>query len=218
MDKLRVSFLCSDASHPVNRALDQWVEKHLDEYEIEVVRNVASLGGGDVLFMISCTEIVTAEYRARYRAALVLHASDLPLGRGWNPHIWRLLEGGDDIVVSLLEAEDRVDSGRIWKKMRVEIPRTALWDEINQRLFDAEFQLVDFALGHLESVQPEPQDPGIEPTYYPRRTPEDSRLDANASIASQFDQMRVCDPERFPAFVELHGMKFKLVLERLDDE
>lgn len=214
---MRISFLCSDKQHPVNEYLLKWIEQQQVAHQIELVRNKSELAGGDILFLISCSEIVGAAERTAYRATLVLHASDLPRGRGWSPHIWSLIEGSDEIILSLLEAEDKVDSGRVWKKLNVAIPKHALWDEINARLFEAEIVLIDFAVSEFEQVCPTEQDDSIEATYYPRRTPADSQIDPSQSIASQFDRIRVCDPNRFPAFFELHGKKYKMILERIDD-
>lgn len=214
---MRISLLCSDEQHPVNEHLRRWISKQHGAHQVELARRKSELAGGDILFLISCSEIVGAADRSAYRATLVLHASDLPRGRGWSPHIWQLIEGSDDITLSLLEAEDKVDSGRIWKKLKFPVPKHALWDEINARLFDAEIELIDFAVREFERVRPTAQDPAIEPSYYPRRSPADSRIDPWQSIASQFDRIRVCDPNRFPAFFELHGKKYKLILEKLDD-
>ena len=74
------------------------------------------LAGGEILFLVSCNEIIGKDVRDRYMATLVIHASDLPKGRGWSPHIWQIIEGKKEIMVSLLEAEDAVDSGAIWAK------------------------------------------------------------------------------------------------------
>lgn len=214
---MRISLLCSDEQHPVNEYLKRWMAAQLGIHQVELVRKKSELSGGDILFLISCAEIVGATDRSAYRAALVLHASDLPRGRGWSPHIWRLIEGADEITLSLLEAEDKVDSGHIWKQLSFPIPKHALWDEINAHLFDAEIKLIDFAVNEFEQIRPTAQDPSIEPSYYPRRTPADSQVDPLQSIASQFDRIRVCDPNRFPAFFELHGKKYKLILEKIDD-
>ena len=214
---MRISLLCSDEQHPVNSYLRRWIGEHRGNHQIELVRRKSELAGGDILFLISCAEIVGAADRSAYRACLVLHASDLPHGRGWSPHIWQLIEGSDEITLSLLEADDKVDSGRIWKKLRFPVPKHALWDEINARLFDAEIELIDYVVREFEKICPTHQDPSLEPTYYPKRSPTDSRIDASRSIASQFDRIRVCDPNRFPAFFELHGNKYKLILEKLND-
>lgn len=213
---MRISLLCSDEQHPVNDYLKRWISGQQGVNKVELVRRKSELSGGDILFLISCAEIVGPTDRSAYRATLVLHASDLPRGRGWSPHIWQLIEGADQMVLSLLEAEDKVDSGRIWKKLKVPVPKHALWDEINARLFEAEIELINFAVSEFEQVCPTRQEPLIEPSYYPRRTPADSQIDPSQSISSQFDRIRVCDPNRFPAFFELHGKKYKLILERID--
>jgi methionyl-tRNA formyltransferase len=214
---MRISLLCSDKQHPVNEYLDRWIEKQKDNHQIELVRKKIELSGGDILFLISCSEIVSAADREAYRESLVIHASDLPQGRGWSPHIWQIIAGAEEITLSLLEANDKVDSGRIWKKVRFPVPKDALWDEINARLFEAEIELIDFAVREFNSITPMEQNASIEPTYYPRRVPSDSQIDTTKSIVSQFDKIRVCDPHRFPAFFELHGKKFKITLEKIND-
>jgi len=214
---MRISLLCSDEQHPVNEYLKRWMSAQRGVHLVEIVRKKSELSGGDILFLISCAEIVGAADRCAYRATLVLHASDLPRGRGWSPHIWQLIEGADEVTLCLLEGEDKVDSGRIWKKLKFPVPKDALWDEINARLLDAEIKLIDFAVSEFEQIQPTAQDPSIKPSYYPRRTPADSQIDPAQTIASQFDKIRVCDANRFPAFFELHGKKYKLILEKIDD-
>lgn len=214
---MRISLLCSDEQHPVNQHLEQWIETQKGHHQIELVRKKNALSGGDILFLISCAEIISATERAAYQSTLVLHASDLPHGRGWSPHIWQILEGANEITLSLLEAEDKVDSGRIWKKLKFPIPIHALWNEINTCLFEAEIELINFAVQEFKQITPEEQAQTVELSHYPRRTPADSKLDPLKSIASQFNQIRVCDPNRFPAFFELYGKKYKLILEKLND-
>lgn len=213
---MRISLLCSDEQHPVNGYLKKWISSQQGVHQIELVRKKSELSGGEILFLISCGEIVGAADRSAYRTTLVLHASDLPLGRGWNPHIWQIIDGADVVTLSLLEAEDKVDTGRIWKKLTIPIAKHALWDEINALLFDAEIELINFAVSEFERIRPVEQNSKIEPTYHPRRTPADSQVDPERSISSQFDIIRVCDPQRFPAFFELHGKKYKIILEKIN--
>lgn len=212
---MRISVLCSDEQHPVNEYLYSWISKRRNSHNIELVRRKNDLSGGDILFLVSCSEVLNATDRGAYQASLVIHASDLPQGRGWSPHIWQIIEGAEEITLSLLEAGDKVDSGRIWKKIRIPIPKHALWNEINESLFAAEIKLLDFAIQEFGKAAFIEQDASIEPTYYPRRSPADSQIDPRLSIVSQFDKIRVCDPHRFPAFFELHGQRYKLVLEKI---
>lgn len=217
-DAMKISFLCNDPRHPVNDYLYAWMKENNSKHEIELVRQKENLSGGDVLFLISCTEIINSKDCLAYISCLVLHASDLPKGRGWSPHIWSILEGKKELVLTLLEASNKVDSGKIWKKLNFQVPKHALWDEINHQIFEKELELIDFAISNFNSVSPKPQDPDIEPTYYPKRTPTDSVIDTCKSIESQFDKIRVCDPDRFPAYIEMYGERYKIILEKENDK
>ena len=216
---MRISGLCSAPLDPVNERREDWCAGRSGAHEISRVRRVADLPGGELLFLISCAELVGRAARARYDHVLVAHASDVPHGRGWSPHVWRILEGAERIVVSLLEAEDAVDAGPVWDREEIEIPRNAVAREIDALLFAAELRLMDRALAAVAAgrAAPVPQDETIEASYYPRRTPEDSRLDPARTIAEQFDLLRVCDPERYPAFFDHRGRRYRLKLE-VDDE
>ncbi len=216
---MKISILCSSQEHPIYNILNGWMNSiKSTEHEIELVRRKSDLSGGDLLFLISCSEILNQKDRSIYKKVLVIHASDLPRGRGWSPHIWQILEGQTEIVVSLLEASDRVDSGDIWHQVKIDIPKSALYDEINNILFDAEIELMNFAVSNFDVVSPCIQRTDIESSYYSKRSPEDSKLDVNLSIADQFNLMRVCDPKRFPAFFKLYGCKYKILLEKVSDE
>jgi methionyl-tRNA formyltransferase len=212
---MKITLLCSDSNHPVNKYLLHWIVEHKNGHEIALIRSKNNLPGGEILFLISCSEIINSHDRSAYKSTLVLHASNLPQGRGWSPHIWQIISGAEDIVLSLIEANDSVDSGRIWQQIKFRVPKHALWNEINDHLFSAELKLIDFAVEHFESVTPISQRTDIEPTYFPKRNPADSIIDPYASIESQFDRIRVCDPERFPAYFELYEYQYKLTLEKI---
>ncbi len=214
-EHMKITILSTSSTHPVNEWIGAWMRKHGAQHSIDLVRSRKELSKGDVLFLVSCGEIVTSKDRAPYEHTFVLHASDLPKGRGWNPHIWAVVNGETEVTVSILEAEDRVDTGAIWGQLVVPIPKHFLWDEINKAVFDAEFALMDLVVTGIDTIEPRLQATDIEPTYHRLRTPLDGRLDPKKSIADQFDLMRVSDPERYPAFIEMDGYKFTLRLERV---
>lgn len=215
-EPIRVEVLCTDERHPINRCIDAWASKHRGKVELNIARQAAELSGGDLLFLVSCQEVVHRDTRARFTHALVLHASDLPRGRGWSPHVWQILEGKTEITITLLEAGDNVDSGDIWQQVKVHVPDHATWPEINAAICGATLELIDFAIKNWHSVVARPQSPDIRPTYYPRRRPEDSRLDLDKTIAEQFDLLRIADPERYPAYLEFRGHTYRIKLEKSD--
>lgn len=215
---MKVSILCSSANHPINAWLEKWISLNSDNHEISLFRKKDGLIGGDVLFLISCHEIIKDSDKSKFTHTLVIHASDLPKGKGWSPHVWEIINGRTEITVTLLEAADKLDSGDIWKKISVPIPKHCLYDEINGLLFSNELLLMDYALENYKDIKTLVQDTNSESTYYRLRTPQDSQIDPEKSIAEQFDNLRVCDPERFPAFFILHGHKYIIKLEKVKHE
>lgn len=212
----KITVLCTDPAHPVVPHLQRWTEARQGEgHAVELLHGPATLSGGDFLFLVSCSRLVKPAERALYTAALVLHASDLPAGRGWSPHIWAVLGGATEFTVSLLEAADPVDTGAIWLKTRCALEGHELLPEIEAKLFAAELELMSMAVVRHPHLAPQPQAGEAGPMLR-RRTPADSRLDPAKSLAEQFDLLRVADPHRFPAFFEHRGHRYLLKIEKAD--
>jgi methionyl-tRNA formyltransferase len=206
-----VAILCTDPNHAVNAWLERWAASLVPRVQVSIHRDWRELGGGDFLFLVSCHQIIGAATRALFRHTLVLHASALPEGRGMSPHVWQILEGRRQLTLSLLDAEDALDAGRIWHQTEVAIPETAVCEEINARLFDAEIELMDWALAHCDRSAPREQTG--TPSYYRKRVPADSRIDPSRPLAESFDLLRVADPQRYPAFFEHRGRTYRLRIE-----
>jgi methionyl-tRNA formyltransferase len=211
---MKIAILCSDPSHPVNSWLENWRAHRVNKHDIKIHRTAKALEGGDILFLVACAELVPRGTRATFRHTLVLHTSDLPEGRGWSPHIWALLNGADQLTVSLIEAADRVDTGAIWRKRHFAAPRHALYDELDAARFATELALMDDAIAMAEDPRPVPQPEHEGPTL-PRRTPADSEIDPDRPINEQFDLIRVSNPERYPAFFRLRGWRYAIHIRKL---
>lgn len=213
MSVIKVTILCSSQRHPIFSFLQQWMEKRSNIHTVELLTDINKISGGDFLFLISFDKLVRSEIRSRYKHTLVIHASDLPSGKGWSPHIWQILDGKNKITVTLFEAADELDAGDIWKKHHLILEGHELFDEINAKLFAIELELMDFALENFNKIKPIQQKISDDISY-PKRTPEDSKLDPDKSIAEQFELMRVADTERFPCFFHFRGHRYKLILRK----
>jgi methionyl-tRNA formyltransferase len=212
---MKIDILCLTRNHPVMPWLETWRHRQQARHDIALLHGLDQLRGGDLLFLISCMDVISPEFRGLYRNAVVLHASDLPKGRGWSPQIWAVLEGARTITVSAISAAEKVDSGDIWGKKTFDIAPHALYDEINAAFFATELVLMDLVLGMIaRGERPTPQ-PDVEPSYYRRRTPADSEIDPAKSIAEQFDHLRVCDPDRYPAFFRMYGHTYEISLRKV---
>ena len=215
---MKISVLCSDFNHPVVASLGSWIGDMLSKgHFATLVFDKTDLQGGDILFLVSCSQMIREAERKKYKTTLVLHASDLPEGRGWSPHIWSILSGASQITVSLLEASEPVDSGAIWLKTKFTLEGHELLPEINAKLFAAELRLMTQAVEQFEFIKSTQQlgEPG---PYMPKRSPLDSRLDPNKTIAEQFDLLRVVDAQRYPAFFDYRGRRYLIKVEKAEDE
>jgi methionyl-tRNA formyltransferase len=77
----------------------------------------------------------------------------------------------------------------------------------------AELSLMSIAVNKFEQIVPVKQqgEPGV---MLSKRSPEDSRLDPNKTIAEQFNLIRVADSIRYPSFFELLGKRYLVYVEK----
>ncbi|MCF8495325.1 MAG: methionyl-tRNA formyltransferase [Alphaproteobacteria bacterium] len=166
---------------------------------------------GAVAFYLGCVKITPPAVLARNQKNLVAHASDLPHGRGFSPWTYAILEGKNRIPLCLIEAAEEVDTGPIIYKEWIDLSGTELVEEIRDLLGR---HIVDLCCRYLsEPVPPEGKAQSGEASVYPRRTPKDSRLDPEQTIAAQFDLLRVVDNEHYPAFFDYKGRRYKIRIE-----
>jgi methionyl-tRNA formyltransferase len=96
----------------------------------------------------------------------------------------------------------------IYGQRNIELDGTELIDEIRKKQAEITFQLVlDFIKGY-------PRNEGRlqigESTFYKKRKPQNSELDIESSLSTQFNLLRVCDNERYPAYFKIQGVKYFL--------
>lgn len=207
---LRLSLL-SDAASWLNEPLAGLVVGWLaDGHSVAWVHRPEDLGAGDLCFLVGCGQLVPADIRRRHRHNLVVHESALPHGRGWSPFTWQVLEGKSEIPVSLLEAEEAVDSGAIHDRDSIRLLGAETIDELRAEQARATLALCRRFVARFPAGAAEGRAQQGEPSYYPRRRPADSRLDPDRTLRQLFNQLRVADPVRYPAFFELAGRRFEL--------
>ena len=198
---------------------DSWIlpyaERLIDElqrdgYAAQLVRDAEGLPESDVTFLLGCVRIIPTRLLGRSRFNLVVHESDLPKGRGFSPMTWQILEGRGSIPVCLFNANDNADTGSIIYRDSIVLKGNETYEEWRHLQGEKTLDLCRRFLN--ESSPPQVTEQRGEPSFYPRRTPRDSRLEPNRTIAEQFDLMRVADPEKYPAYFHHRGRRFALVL------
>ncbi len=179
-----------------------------------LARTYEEIAPGAVALFLGCVGLARPEIVARSRRNLVIHESDLPKGRGFAPMTWQVLEGRAEIPVCLIEAAESADAGPIVARRTLKFAGHELIGEMREALGNA---YLDLAAEYLAASAPPVGVPQQgEPSRYRRRTPKDSRLDPQRTIADQFALLRVVDNERYPAFFEHAGGVYRVRIDRID--
>lgn len=152
----------------------------------------------DVTFFLSCERYVSPETRAKSTHSIVIHASDLPKGRGMSPATWQILEGKRKIPVTLFEMAEAFDAGDYYLKDSFILNGTELIDEWREESVRCIERMALTFIKNVGRLKPKKQ--RGKGTIYPRRRPEDSELDTGKTLREQFNLLRVADNERYPVF------------------
>ena len=182
-------------------------------HKVCVVDDARAIPQSDVTFLLSYWEIISKEILARSRNNLVVHESALPLGRGWSPVTWQILEGKNKIPVCLIEATERFDSGDIYLVDFMVLNGNELLGQIRREQARVTFGLALNFVSRYPAILERATPQAGEESIYTRRGPADSQIDPHQSIADQFNLLRVVDNDTYPAFFELNGSTYRLQIQ-----
>lgn len=201
---------------------NSWFHDYLDQLECEIkskfgfntliVSHQNEIKEGYVCFALSCTSIIKKINLIKNQHNIVVHPSPLPLGRGFSPLAWQILNGENEITFCLLEADENVDQGPIYQKKIVRFSGYELNSEIKKIQAQTTIQMCVEFLDNVKKLKKHDQI-GI-PSYYKRRTNKDSELNINKTIKDQFNLLRIVDNERYPAFFYIDGHKYNIKIDK----
>jgi methionyl-tRNA formyltransferase len=206
---MRISLLTDDPSSwfvPYGKNLVDRLAAlgHASEYFFDS----RSIPRGDICFLLSCTKMVNRECLGRNVNNIVVHASDLPLGRGFSPLQWQILGGQSDVVLTLFEAVEELDAGPHYLKSTVHYEGTELLGELRQKMAESIIALcINYAVNR-DALKPIAQSGTA--TFFPRRVAKDDELDASSSIVGVFNHLRIADNDKHPVFFNYKGRKYYL--------
>lgn len=213
-ERLKISIV-SDANSWINDYMPEFVEHLKDQgHHVSTLHDPLLLESGDCAFFLSCGKLVNADVLARNVHNLVVHESSLPAGRGWSPLTWQILEGKNSVPITLFEAEAKVDSGSIYLEEVMQFSGHELIDELRAEQAKKTILLCHRFIMNYPAIVGRRRAQEGEPSYYPRRRAEDSRLDVDLALREQFNLFRVVDNDRYPAFFEIDGFRYRLLVSR----
>lgn len=196
---------------------NQWFEKYAKNLSKELkcpyFFSHTKIDNFDIVFILSYHKIIPQNILKKNQHNIVIHASNLPKGKGWAPLFWQVLEGKNEIVFTMFEAGCGVDDGDIYMQKTLKLDGYELNSELREKQANLTIQMCkEFIYKYDLYKNPTPQS-GDE-SFYPKRTPKDSELDINKTIKEQFNMLRIVDNEEYPAFFEIDGHEYLLKIEK----
>lgn len=171
----------------------------------------------DIVFILSYHKIIEDIYLKKSKHNIVIHASDLPNGKGWAPMFWQILEGKDSIPFTMFEASLGVDDGDIYMKKELQLSGYELNDKLREKQANFTIEMCLEFLQNYEKYKTPYSQKGDE-SFYKKRDSKDSKLDIDKTIKEQFNLLRIVNNDDYPAFFEIDGYKYSLKIDRIKDE
>jgi len=191
-------------------------------YSLELKRRLISKGhkvvfihreediifGSDICFFLSCTKLVKKENLRKSKHNIVVHASDLPEGKGFSPLQWQIFEGRDEIVLTLFEVVEKVDAGPYYFKRNIKFDGTEILELLRAKMAECIIEMCEEFIFKFNSLTVIKQK-GVE-SFYRRRSLRDDEIDITKSIEELFNHFRIADNDKYPLYFIRKGKKYYL--------
>jgi methionyl-tRNA formyltransferase len=205
--KIKVAYLLDSSNSWIKEYLEkETLIKKNKKYSFKIFTDFRRVKNYEIVFILNYTKILKKNFLKKNLLNLVFHTSDLPKGKGFAPLQWQILEKKNKINISLFEAIEKFDSGRIFLKDHVILKGDELYNEIRYRQVKVIFKMINSFLKKYPNVSSKKQIG--KSTFYKKRYPKDSKLNINTSIKKQFNKMRIANNEKWPNFFYYKNKKF----------
>lgn len=141
------------------------------------------------------------------------HAGDLPRYRGNAAPNWAIINGEDEVVLTVHRMSEEIDAGPLVRQSRVPITEETYLQEIYEAMRTRFPELFAESLSGLEdgtiTLQPQPDDPTAVLRGYPR-VPKDSEIDWTQSATEIHRLIRASAEPLFGAYTYLGTEKLTI--------
>lgn len=184
-----------------------------NEHTVYVIHDSKVECVGDICFMLSCTKLVNQKFMQQFENCIVVHASDLPKGKGFSPLQHQILDGKNSITLTLFEAVTEVDAGPFYFKDNIIFEGHELLGELREKMADKIIEMCQYYIEHRNELKPTPQ-PSIPETFYRKLAHEDDRLNINDTILNQINHFRIADNEKHPLWFEYMDHEYTVEIRK----
>ena len=142
---------------------------------------------------------------------ILFHMTDLPFGRGGSPLQNLIKLGHSETKISAIKVVDGIDEGPIYLKKKLSLDGTA------KQIFIRSSSVITKMIIKINKNDLVPKPQLGQPTYFKRRTPNQSEIIGLNSIKEIYDHVRMLDYEGYPkAFLETPFFKFEFYNSSFD--
>ena len=172
----------------------------------------------DFIFVSGYYKIIPDKYINKPKYGIYcFHESPLPEGRGHAPIQWAVLNQRKNLTISMFKIDSGIDTGLISQIYNVPIDLLDTYHIIDQKRRTGIKQCFNQFLLNLDSGFIILHEQSGSSSYHNKRTPDDSELDKMKKLVDLWDNIRICDNEKFPAFFKINKKKIILRYEVVDD-
>tara|TARA_Y100001958_G_C21096323_1_gene447790 strand:+ start:165 stop:809 length:645 start_codon:yes stop_codon:yes gene_type:complete len=197
-----------------------WPAKHLNKkifkndkkYKFYFDTRKSILKKFDIVFLISNTFLMSQNIILNNKLVLVVHESDLPKGRGFNPVQNQILNDKKKIPICLVKASlNKVDSGDIILNNFFYIKKSDLMDDIRKKQAKATTKIIKSFLKNFPNYKSYKQKG--KASYFKKLDQNSHKLKIHKTIYENLNILRISNP-KFPAYFTLENKKFYLSLKK----
>lgn len=194
-----------------------WIKKYINykniniskkKYFLNFFTNKSKVKNFDVVFVLGYTKKLSNKFLENNILTLLVHESNLPYGRGSAPMQWQVLKNKKNIKICLIMVDKKLDCGDIILKDQMIFKGDELNGEIREKQAKYTLKIINNFLKKYPKFTRKKQT-GL-PTYFRKRNELDSKLNINKSIKKQFNLLRICDNENYPAYFIYKSNKYYL--------
>lgn len=183
-----------------------------DGFDVFFTNSHKQVPVSQIVFYLSYSNLVPQNVLNQATSNIVVHASDLPKGKGWSPWVWEMVEGHNELTLTLFELTQELDAGPYYAKEKLQFEGHELLDEIRYNLAHKIIHMCSQYAHGQYGFQPIKQ--SGESSYYRKRTPQDNEIDIQATIYSNFNLFRLADNEAYPVFFQYQGYVYTLKIQK----
>jgi methionyl-tRNA formyltransferase len=205
MKNIKVLFLLDKKNDWIKKYLIRFKFNSYKKYKFYLDYRVKDRNKYDLVFILNCTKILKKQNLSK-NLNLVVHSSKLPKDKGFAPMQNQILRGSNKINFTLFEAIEKVDSGDIFFRSKAKVKGYELNEELREIQALSTLKLIKKFLTKYPNINKSKQK-GFA-SFNKKRRKEDSKLNINKSIKQQFNLLRICDNEKYPAYFKYKNKTF----------